>query len=224
MVFYFELLNGNLIAILICSALIRLISVRAFGSPQLSWPAWLIRWPTSVAVACVMAAYFGGAVSMAILRILLRAIFTQQSLFEAVAEWHAQVAKHTSPNWLKSDLSQTNTLKENLLKCYYDIDAATFPYVGRHGTVTIYALCGLIYLALCVWLLRRVRYWGSARRDTMLAAAFVILIVPAWYFAFTVHAVMHSWMMMRLLALFFALAPSVALIALIDEVDTRRRA
>jgi hypothetical protein len=58
----------------------------------------------------------------------------------------------------------------------------------------------------------------------MLASAFVVLLVPAWYFVFTVHAVVHSWMMMRLLALFFALAPSVALIALIDEIYTRRRA
>lgn len=223
LVFYFELLNGNLVAILVCCTLIRLISVRTLGPPQLSWPAWLARWPTSMAVACVTAAYFGGAVVIATLRILLRVALTRQSLFNAAAEWHAQIAKHTSPNWLKSSLSQTGTLKENLFKCYYDLEAATFPYIGRHETVAIYALCALIYFILYVWLLWRVRYWGSARRDTMLAAAFVVLIVPAWYCAFTVHAVMHSWMMMRLLALFFALAPSVALIALTDEIDRQRR-
>jgi len=217
-VFYFELLNGNLVAILVFTALLRLVSVRAGDTLLTRGPEWLTPWPRSSAVASAMAAYFAGAVSTAVLRILLRAMFMNQSVFETFTEWRLEAGKYSSERLLQNQMGW----KALMQRCYWQIEDATFPYIGRHGIVAIYGICTLIYLAMCVRLLLRTRYLDRAARDTTLAAAFVIIIVPMWYGAFMGHAVVHPWMMMRLLSLFFALAPSVGLIVIADDIDRRR--
>jgi hypothetical protein len=53
---------------------------------------------------------------------------------------------------------------------------------------------------------------SRARETAVSGAAFVVMVVPAWYGVFAVHTMIHFWMTGRLLALFFALAPSLALL------------
>jgi hypothetical protein len=92
--FYFDLLNGDILAVLILFSLVRLISILAFDPPTV--PSPFTRLPTSAAVAHIMAGFVTGAVSMAVWRIVLRAMLTGQSLFAALAEWRAQLSKFST--------------------------------------------------------------------------------------------------------------------------------
>ncbi len=78
--FYFDLFDGDIIATLICFALLRLLSTSASAPPRISWPALLARLPITTAVVHVITAYVAGAVSMALFRIALRAILLRQDL------------------------------------------------------------------------------------------------------------------------------------------------
>jgi hypothetical protein len=212
--FYFDLLNGDLIAIMIAFALIRLLGTRAFGLPRLLLPASLVRFPATVAVVLMMLAYTAGAVSMALFRIMLRAVLTHQSLLATLSEWHAQISKYSTDKLAGSGLAQihTDTVSGIFHRCYYDLEVATFPYIGRHATLIAYVLCGLAYVGICIWILRNRKKLEVAQLDNLLAAVLIASVVPLWYSAFAVHAIIHFWMMGRLLALFFSLSISIALI------------
>lgn len=212
LVFYSDLMNGDLVAVLICFAFIQLLSIQAFGPPKSIFPERLRSWPISIAIVSLMTAFFTGAVSMALLRILLRAALLQQNLFTVISEWLADLAKHASYNWVDRSEYQSESPLETLYRCYYNIDVGTYPYIGRHGTVLTYALCALLYLVICVWAARRSGKLAAGQRDTLLAAALIVMVIPAWYGVFAVHTMIHFWMTGRLLALFFALAPSLALL------------
>jgi hypothetical protein len=136
--FYFDLLNGDILAVLILFSLVRLISILAFDPPTV--PSPFTRLPTSAAVVHIMAGFVTGAVSMAVWRIVLRAMLTGQSLFAALAEWRAQLSKFSSTNWAESQhvLSRNLPADQSLFHhWYYDLEVATFPYIGRHGTLFI---------------------------------------------------------------------------------------
>ena len=210
---FFELLDGNSIAVLICFILIRIISSRAFGSPEVIWPKRLRAWPASIAVVSLMAAYLGGMVSMVLLRILLRMTLLGQSVFAMVSDWKGELSKYTVSNWVsRTGVPYTpQTKMEMLYGCYYNIEVGTYPFLSRHMTVLIYAACGLGYLIIGGWLVRHARKLEVGDKDMLAAAALAVVIVPLWYGIFAVHTMIHFWMMGRLLALFFALAPSVAL-------------
>jgi hypothetical protein len=179
-----------------------------------------------------MAGYVAGAVSMAIFRVALRAFLTGQSLFAVLSEWHAELSKFASSNWPESQrhLFQqlpvdpsvyTTPLIRVFRHTYYDLEVATFPYIGRYGTVFIYGLCALLYVAMGIWWLSRRGKMESAQSDRLLAASLISVVVPLWYCLFPVHTIIHFWMMGRLLALFFALAPSIVLIININEQPRR---
>ena len=230
--FYFDLLNGDLLASLILFALLRLLSTVVFGPPKILWPALLARLPTTAAVGHTMAGYVAGAVSMAIFRVALRAFLTGQGLFAVLSEWHAELSKFASRNWPESQRhlfqqlpvdpsAYTTPLIRVFRHTYYDLEVATFPYIGRYGTVFIYALCALLYVAIGIWWLSRRGKMESAQSDRLLAASLISVVVPLWYCLFPVHTIIHFWMMGRLLALFFALAPSIVLIININEQPRR---
>ena len=94
------------------------------------------------------------------------------------------------------------------------LDYAAFPYVEMHVVWPIFALCALLYAWLLIW---SFRHWGKlaiARRDTLLATIPLILLVPLYYGVFPVLSIANWWFTARLLSLFFALAPSIALMML----------
>jgi len=230
--FYFDLFNGDIIATLICFALLRLLSTSASAPPRISWPALLARLPITTAVVHVIAAYVAGAVSMALFRIALRAILIRQDLFAVVSEWLAQLSGYSTANlwadWLSRHTSNKvvasapltekglsaailpDWLADTFLhRCCY---TATFPYIGELGTVLLFTLCGLIYLAIGIWLLWHRQKFEIALTDRVLSAFLIAFIIPLWYSLFMLHAFMHFWIMGRLLSLFFSLGPSIALI------------
>ena len=230
--FYFDLFNGDIIATLICFALLRLLSTSASAPPQISWPALLARLPITTAVVHVIAAYVAGAVSMALFRIALRAILLRQDLFAVVSEWLAQLSGYTTIDlWAVWQLSRHTSnqvaasapltekgLSAAILPDWLDKFAhrccytATFPYIGEHGTVLLYTLCGLIYLAIGTWLLWYRQKFEIALTDRVLPAFLIAFIIPLWYSLFMLHAFIHYWIMGRLLSLFFSFGPSIVLI------------
>ena len=207
--FYLELLNGNLVVILLCSMLIRLLGARTARTSRPSWPGWAADWPTAAAVLSVAVAMTAGAVSMVVLRIGLRVALTQQTLSEAVSNWASRMGKWNSGN------SQTidGSWLETVLTLYYHIGDGAFPLLSRDGVVITYGLCALLYAAVFFALIRSVRSAGPGARDMMFATVLIVAVIPAWYSVFLAHTIHHPWMMMRLLAPFFALAPAILLLA-----------
>jgi hypothetical protein len=213
LVCFFELLNADIVAIMISFALIRLVGVRAFGPPKTFWPGRLKAWPTSTAIFSLMIAYSIGAASMILLRIFLRAALLQKNVFNVISDWHNELGKYTVTNLTNGAGGplKSETIVESLRRCYYEIEVGTYSYIGRHATLLLYAACGLVYLIICGWLVRKARSLKAGQRDAFLAAFLIVLIVPLWYGAFPVHSMQCFFMMGRLLALFFALALSMAL-------------
>jgi hypothetical protein len=213
--FYFDLLNGDMFAVMICFGLIRLLSGIASGLPQMWWAGPFKRYANTMAVFCTLAAYVTGAISMALFRILLHGALTGQGFVSALSEWHGELAKHESSHWSESDFPAHETFMETLRHCYYNLEVATFPYLGRHATLTAYALCGIGYLAGLGWLLARRRHLASESRDQIFAVLLIASVVPIWYSLFFVHTALNFWMMGRLLSLFSSLAVSLGGLVLI---------
>jgi len=218
--FYFDLLNGDILAILICFAWVRLLGIAAFGPPRILSPPPLARFPATTTVAHAMLSYVAGAMSMAIFRIVLRATLTHQGLFAVLSEWHQELVKWI-PNHVRSldthvsvtaPLTTLNHLTADLPHRYHDLDVATFPYISWHATLFIYALCGLLYLAIGIWWLKNRSALRASQHDTLCAACLIASIVPLWCGLFLGHTITHFWMDGRLLALFFSLAPSITLL------------
>jgi hypothetical protein len=212
--FYFDVLNGDMIAVMICFGLIRLLSGFAFEQPKMPRAGPLKDYASTMAVLYTFSAYVTGALSMILLRILLHGTLTGQGLVGAVSEWHAELAKHESSHWSESEFPATETFLQTLRHCYYNLEVATFPYLGRHATLFVYALGAVGYLGILAWLLVRWRHMTAARVDGILAAFLIASVVPLWYSLFFVHTAIHFWLMGRLLSLFFSLAFSIILIVL----------
>ena len=102
------------------------------------------------------------------------------------------------------------------------LDYAAFPYVEMHVVWPIFALCGLLYAWLLIWSFGHWRKLAIARRDTLLATIPLVLLVPIYYGVFPVLSIANWWFTARLLSLFFALAPSIALMMLPNELAWRR--
>ena len=215
--FFFDILNGDIIAVLLSFALIRLLAVSTFGVPRGFVQPVFATYPATICVIQTGAAYAAGAVALAIFRICLRAMLLHQSLFAVLVEWHAQIAKFTTDKLGGGKIPDVGTTKEAFFHCYYNIEVATFPYIGRHATLALYAFAGMLYLAVFLWFFCNRENLTPALKDRTLAALLVAAVVPCWYAAFPVHAIIHFWMMGRLLALFFSLAISVALVILIGR-------
>ena len=168
---YFDLANGHLVAILISFALIRVISIRAFGSPEIPYPARLRSWTTSTAIVSLIAAYFMGAVSIALLRILLRAALLQQNISAVIVKWVSELSLLSQGcgayNWTALGGSNSG-ISYAVQRMYHDIEVATYPYIGKHATMLLYAICGLVYLVIVGWMVRRARSLEAQRRDTVL--------------------------------------------------------
>jgi hypothetical protein len=240
---YFGFLDVNLVAILICISLLRLLSTYASAPPPIAWPALLARLPITTAVVHVIAAYVAGAVSMLLFRIALRAILTRQDLFAVVSEWLEQLSGYTTTNlwhfWLSRHADNNVAasapltgkdpsaaiVPDWLANKLPNLEVATFPYIGGHATVFVYTLCGLIYVSIGMWLLWQL-LWHRQKfeitlTDRLLPAFLISLIIPLWYSLFIVHTLIHPWMDERLLSVFFSLGPSIALI-IIFNIPIRR--
>jgi hypothetical protein len=220
MVFYFDLLNGHLAAVMICFALMQVISIRCFGAPKIMWPSQLKLWPTTTAVVSLMMAYFMGAVTAALLRILLRSALLGQNIFSVSAEWLKSLSVRTGNTW--TDLTLPNSEPDVLHHLYYNIEVGTFPYIGRHATVLIYAVSALVYLPIFGWLARHWRNLESDRKDTFFSVSLIVMVVPLWYGKFLNHTVVHFWMTGRLLSLFSALALSMIILVLDRRFESMR--
>jgi hypothetical protein len=109
---------------------------------------------------------------------------------------------------------------ETLRHCYYNLEVATFPYLGRHATLTAYALCWIGYLASLGWLLARRRHLASESRDQIFAVLLIASVVPIWYSLFFVHTALNFWMMGRLLSPFSSLAISLGVLVLMQRLVT----
>ncbi len=214
--FYFDLLNGDILAILICFALLRLLSVYAVGPSRVFGPGLLARLPGTTAVIHAMVSYVAGAVSMAIFRIILHAIFTQQGLFDALYEWAIQqLGKYSTSNLHRL----SKPLTEYLVDWYHDVDTATFPYMGRYLILFIYLCCSVIYIAMSIWWLRNRSKLSIMQRDVLYSSCLIVSIVPIWFCLFFTHTVIHHSMMGRLLSLFLSLAPSIAILLALTQLN-----
>ena len=209
--FYFDLFNGDIIAVLICFALIRLVSVFYFGPPRISWPAAATAYPTTGAIVHLIAAFVMGAVSMLVFRIVLRVILTRQNLLSVLTEWQTSLARWRSDKLLEGDFPNIRSFW--LHQMYSSIDVATFPYIGKYITAIICAVGGIVYLYTIIWaFLNRIRL-ATIEKDQLSAALIIAVIVPLEYCVFAAHDMVHFWMMGRLLSLFFALAVSIVFLA-----------
>jgi hypothetical protein len=218
---YFDLLNGNMFAVMMCFGLIRLLGGIASGVPPTTWVGPFKRFSNTTAVFYTLAAYVAGAISMAFFRILLHGALTGQSLVSALSEWHGELAKYESSRWSESEFPGHGTLIGTLRHCYYYLDVATFPYLGRPETLIAHALCWICYLVTFGWLFARRRRLTSERRDQVFGVLLIASVVPIWYSLFFVHTAIHFWMMGRLLSLFSALAVSLGLLVLMGRTEAR---
>ena len=67
-------------------------------------------------------------------------------LFNALSEWWVQhLAQYATYNLSNTRVIGLKTLTEDLINCYRDLEIATFPYIGKYGTLLIYTLSGLLY-------------------------------------------------------------------------------
>jgi hypothetical protein len=103
--FYFDLFAGNMITVLICFALIRLISICHSGPARILWPVPAAAYPTTGAIVHLMTAYASGAVSMLLFRIVLRAILTGQNALSVLSEWQRSIARWSSDKLLKGNFA-----------------------------------------------------------------------------------------------------------------------
>jgi hypothetical protein len=225
-VFYFDLLNGNLVALLICFALTRVIGICAFGPPVDCLPFRVKAWPTSAAIVELVAAYCMGAVSVLLLRILSRSIFLGQNPSTVAAEWLDSFGTRVTSRYVHSSKFQLSDASaaapqqerglqhalRTLKHLYENIDAGTYPYLGQNAALFVYAVCALVFAVLSGWLVYRARKLEAQRLDIYSAVVLITLIVPVWYCIFMNHAYVHFWMMSRLLSLFSAMAISLALL------------
>jgi len=218
---YFELMQGYLIAILMLFALVRIVSIRALGAPNIRLPSRIEKWPTTAAVASLMAAYSMGVASVVLLRIFIRAAVLNRNLLTVMGEWLKELTKRTHHSWDELGPANAN-LSFALHRMYYNLEVATFPYLGRHATLFVYALCGFLYLMVFARLAYNLRNLTAARKDIVLAVCTTAAIVPLWYCIFLNHTVVHFFITGRLLSLFFAFALSLAILALDkDRMSTR---
>ena len=142
---------------------------------------------------------------MVLFRMILRTVLVEGSLSAVWSHWLGQISKYST---------EGVTALELLHRFSRGLDNAAYPYIARHTVWLIFALCGLLY----AWLLiRSFRHWKEleiARRDTLLATIPLILLVPLYYCLLPGLSVVHAFFTARLLSLFFALAPSIALMML----------
>jgi hypothetical protein len=221
--FYFDLLNGDMIAVMMCFGLLRLLSSLMFRPLESLRAKPIERFASTIAVLSTFAAYLSGALSMIVLRIVLRGTLTRQGLIAAASEWHDELAKHESSHWSTSEFWGHETFIQTLRSCYYNLEVATFPYLGRHATFCLYALGAVCYFGIFAWLFAKHRHLTVAGRDRLLAAFLIASVVPFWYSLFFVHTAIHFWLMGRLLSLFFSLAVSIILIVLMESSRTGPR-
>ncbi len=217
---YFDLLNGDMFAVMTCFGLVRLLSGIASGLPRaVACP--FKRYADTTAVFYTLAAYVTGAISMVLFRMILHGALTGQGFVSALSEWHGELAKHESSHWSESAFSKHEPFLETLRHCYYNLEVATFPYLGRHATLIVYAVCCICYLASFGWLLARRRRLTSESLDQICGVLLIASVVPIWYILFFGHTAINFWLMGRLLSLFSSLAVSLGLLVIMSRTEAR---
>ena len=218
---YFDLLNGDMLAVMTCFGLVRLLSGIASGLAHAPWLAQFKRFAGVTAVFHTLAAYVAGAISMVLFRMILHGALTGQGFVSSLSEWHGELAKHESSHWSENAFSKHEPFLETLRHCYYDLEVATFPYLGRHATLIVYAVCCICYLASFGWLLARRRRLTSESLDQIWGVLLIASVVPIWYILFFGHTAINFWLEGRLLSLFSSLAVSLGLLVIMSRTEAR---
>ena len=211
-VYYFELLNGHILAVLMLLVLVHIVASQVFVPAPMRWRRARptpVRWPLTVGVIIMITAYVAGALLTALMRIVLRSIGAGESILSVGEQWLMSLSVRTGNNWGTFDLPADEP--GMLRHLYYNIEVGTYPYLDRHATVSIYLVCGLVYILIFGWLVRHWRTLPGERQDAVISFILVGMLVPLWFAEFFNHTIVHFWMTGRLLSVFFALAISLAL-------------
>ena len=150
---------------------------------------------------------------MVLFHMILRTVLVEKNLGAVSSDSLAEISKHFAANLPKNGMTVTETIH----RFSHGLNYAAFPFVGRHAVLLVFALCGLLYAWLSIWSLRHRGRLEIARRDTLLATVPIIArSALLWLVAGTQHCTLVVYAAIALL--FFALAPSIALMMLPDQL------
>ena len=201
--FYFDLLNGNLIAVLLLLAVLNLASVRQQSANA--------TWPISASTLAVILGYVSGAAYVLMLRCVLRSVVMKQQLGSVVSEWLHALSMRTRnavPDYGDSEIGPIYVVK----RLYYKLDYAFVPYLSQREATLVY-LAGRSLFGFCfLWIALKFHKRSYLPKDAVAATLVIASIVPLWYLVLANHTAVHSWMTGRLLSPFFALGISLTIL------------
>ena len=204
--FYFDLLNGNLIAVLLLLGIVNIASMRrqAAATP----------WPITASTLVLIVSYVAGAAYVLLLRWVFRALMLKQGMAGVITEWLHDLSLRTRnsvPDYGEFDIGPIYILK----RLFQNLDYAFVPYLSQRAAVVVYMIGGLLFAGSVLWIAARAYKGISVPKDAIASISIITVLVPVWFLVFANHTVVHSWMTGRLLSLFFAF--SLSLIILLCE-------
>ena len=210
--FYFDLLNGNIVALLILFLIINIIFIRQLQTT--------LRRKTLIEIVVLASGYVLGAVYLLLLRCGLRAFILNLKFNDVILEWRRALSMRTRnsiPDYNEPHINVIFIVK----RLYYKFDYAFVPYFNLMEATLIYLAGILTFLTCTILITRRIWRSGELPSGPVLSVILISGIVPAWFFVLANHTAVHSWMTGRLLSPFFSLS-LVLLLLLKDERSTRR--
>ena len=211
--FYFDLLNGNIVALLILFLTISIMATSQY-KPASRYRA--IIETLVLASACVL-----GAVYLLILRCGLRALVLSLKFSDVMSEWRNALSMRT-----RNSIPDYNEPYINIIfigkRLYYKFDYAFAPYLNLLEVAQIYFSGVLVFLVCGIWIAKRFWSVGGLPSGPILSIMFISGIVPVWFLVLANHTAVHSWMTGRLLSPFFSLSLVLLLLLLKDELSTRK--
>ena len=209
--FYFDLLNGNLIALLILFCIVNLASLRSERSN--------LSWSITTSTLMILLSYVAGATYVLLLRCIFRALLMGQGVDTVIPEWFDALAirtRNSVPDYDSFNFGPTYILK----RIYYKLEYAFVPYLDHTGAVVAYFI-GIALFLICIgWIIMSLIRGLYLHKDAICSLLVISVIVPAWFFTFANHTAVHSWMTGRLSTLFLACGMTLAVL-LASAASTR---